>query len=76
MNPFDIPDKVPNWIDGREVTAASGQHLPKLSPVDGALWRPVMDNRRIVLPDPGDATHYVSGLGNAKMNSGQIVRIP
>ena len=31
----DIPEIIPNWIDGRESDASTGETLPKVSPVTG-----------------------------------------
>jgi len=35
MNPPDIPEIIPNWIDGRESGASTGETFAKLSPVTG-----------------------------------------
>jgi aldehyde dehydrogenase (NAD+) len=33
--PNNIPELIPNWIDGRETEALAGESLPKVSPVTG-----------------------------------------
>ena len=35
MNPKNIPDTIPNWINGEECAAVSGQTFDKLSPDTG-----------------------------------------
>ncbi len=35
MNPNNLPDTIPNWINGEECAAVSGQTFDKLSPHSG-----------------------------------------
>jgi alpha-ketoglutaric semialdehyde dehydrogenase len=37
MRHAEIPDEVPNWVDGRQIAADSGEWFDKLSPSDGSL---------------------------------------
>jgi len=37
MTEGTIPETIPNWIDGRQQPAVSGETLPKLAPADGTL---------------------------------------
>jgi acyl-CoA reductase-like NAD-dependent aldehyde dehydrogenase len=40
MNPPDIPEIIPNWIDGRATEAASGEFFSKTAPATGKeIWR-------------------------------------